>query len=354
MVFNGGFGRLVVGIWPTLVTAARKLDAMSTKQQTVGARMQNKTESTFKYFDILTAVDAYKNGKNVTETLRLQKGLDINTSEIIEIAYDLQAGTYIELANGNAELELNYSSELSGIIQSYMTSNDTLLDVGTGEITTLSSVARQLKTKPLHIYAFDISWSRLFKGIGYANEHMGDYINRFTPFVADMIEIPLLDKSINITISCHALEPNGGRLLQLLSELFRITRDTLLLFEPCYELNTDEGKKRMDSLGYIKGMDEAVNKLGGKLIDRIPIKNVVNPLTPTTCFVVKPPLSDPHREPFNAYHSDVFSVPGSNHALKKIDNFYFSNETGLCFPIIKDIPILKPSAAILASALSEA
>ena len=71
---------------------------------------------------------------------------------------------------------------------------------------------------------------------------------------------------MNVTTSSHALEPNGGRLKQLMAELFRVTIDKLVLFEPCYEINTDAGKERMDRLGYIKNLDGVIAELGGKII----------------------------------------------------------------------------------------
>ena len=49
-----------------------------------------------KYSQLKLAIEAYVKGENVTELLRNVTGSDYNDSEIIEIAYDLQAGTYIE------------------------------------------------------------------------------------------------------------------------------------------------------------------------------------------------------------------------------------------------------------------
>jgi hypothetical protein len=305
-----------------------------------------------KYFDVLQARRAYGEGKNITEMLRAQKGLAVDEPEIIEIAYDLQAGTYIEFASKNREFSLKYARELADIIQNYMTAGDTLLDVGTGEITTLSLVCQCLTRKPLRIYAFDISWSRIFKGVHYANDNMGECFGSLVPFVADISETPLLDKSVNVTISSHALEPNGSRLSTLLLELFRVTKDRLILFEPCYEMSTDEGRQRMDRLGYIRGLDSVATALGGKLVDRIKIENVSNPLNPTACFIIEPPLRMVTEESETS-RPEVFSLPGSNLPLDRIDNFLFSKETGLCFPILKSVPILKSNAAILASALGD-
>lgn len=302
------------------------------------------------HFDISEAKKAYAEGKNITELLRAQKKININTSEIIETAYDLQAGTYIEHVTQNPEQAALYTNEIAQILDKHTQPEHTLLDIGTGELTTLSFLISALTNKPKDVYAFDISWSRIYKGIAFARNKMGDEFKRIKPFVADISEIPLLDKSINITTSSHALEPNGGKLKDLLIELFRVTADKLVLFEPCYEINTQEGKDRMDRLGYIKNVEQVVSELGGKVLERIVIKHTSNPLNPTACFILIPPTPD---SPVAKNKNNIFSVPGTDIPLKKIEDFYYSNETGLCYPILKNIPVLKSNCSILATSLND-
>ena len=302
-----------------------------------------------KQFDILEAKKAYSEGRNITELLRAQKELSLNSSEIIELAYDLQAGTYIEHVTKNPIQASLYANELAEILNNLISSSETLLDIGTGELTTLSLVMCALKHKPSKAYAFDISWSRIYKGLAFAKKKMGIDYHRITPFVADISEIPLLDKSITITTSSHALEPNGGRLKDLLKELFRVTVDKLVLFEPCYEINSTEGKERMDKLGYIKNIDGVISDLGGDLIEKIILKNIGNPLNPTVCFIIKPPATSKLLSP---KQDNIFSVPGTNIPIQKIEDIYYSNQTGLCYPTLKNIPILKSNCSILATALS--
>jgi ubiquinone/menaquinone biosynthesis C-methylase UbiE len=311
------------------------------------------TKRQLNYFDILEAKKACAEGKNITELLRSQKNVAGNTSEIIEVAYDLQAGTYIEYVEKNPKQAALYARELASILDTYISPQASMLDIGTGELTTLSLLTKTLINKPKNIFAFDISWSRIYKGLAYARKTMSTDYERLTPFVGDISEIPLLDKTINITTSSHALEPNGDKLKELMAELFRITIDKLVLFEPCYEINTDEGKKRMDRLGYIKNIEGVAKELGGKLIEKIKIQNTSNPLNPTVCFVIKPPSMLNHGSANEKIGKDIFAVPGTNRPLKALDDFYFSSDTGLCFPTIKSIPILKLNAAILASALCD-
>ena len=315
--------------------------------------MASDSTNKLKYFDIAKAKAAYHAGKNVTELLRKQKGLEHNTPDIIEAAYDLQAGTYIAGTRKNIDAASMYADELASSLASHIKDTTSLLDIGSGELTTISLTLQRLQTKPALLLAFDISWSRIYLGCSFANEILSsEDKQRLLPFVADINEIPLSDKSVDVTTSSHALEPNGPNLRKLLLELFRVTKDKLVLFEPCYEINTEEGKARMDKLGYIKNIEGVVSELGGKLLEKTRIKNISNPLNPTVCFVIEPPTILDRVQCVNAADKPIFSVPGTHLALSKADGFYVSEETGLCFPILKNIPILKSNNAILASAFN--
>ena len=305
------------------------------------------------HFDILAARQAYLAGKNVTEALRQQRGVSFNTPDIIETAYDLQAGTYVDLARHNEAAAGLYASELAALLDRNLSPGCSLLDVGTGELTTFSLVSRLLENKPLQLLAFDLSWSRIHKGLGFAREVLQSDLGRLVTFVADMNAIPLCDKSVDVTMSSHALEPNGTHLRDLLSELFRVTREKLVLFEPCYEIAPAEGKERMERLGYIRDLEGAVASLGGKVLSRTPITNISNVLNPTACFVIEPPERETVALPAMCASRTLFSVPGTDLPLTRTGSFYFSRDTGLCYPTLKDIPVLKAKSAILASCLED-
>jgi SAM-dependent methyltransferase len=134
------------------------------------------TKRQLKHFDLIEAKKAYKEGRNITELLRSQKNINLNTSEIIETAYDLQAGSYIEAILNNHAQAQAYTTELASILDNHITKTTSLLDIGTGELTTLSHLICKLTKKPKKVFAFDISWSRIYKGKNYAKEVMGaDY-----------------------------------------------------------------------------------------------------------------------------------------------------------------------------------
>ena len=88
-----------------------------------------------------TAMEAFARGENVTKHLQRELNTDVNTPAIIEMAYDLQAGSYIAWVRQNREFTERYTSEAAGILDAYLLDGDSLLDVGTGELTTFSLIA---------------------------------------------------------------------------------------------------------------------------------------------------------------------------------------------------------------------
>jgi hypothetical protein len=273
------------------------------------------------YLDLEKTRQIYEEGKNITDYLKSEFKVDYNTSEIIEMAYDLQAGSYIDILNNDPVHVDLFTSEFSELLAPHLAGSNTLLDLGAGELTTLSLIMNKL---PM-------------------------FIDNVFAFVANMHKIPLPSNSIDVTTSSGALEPNGPELGNLLKEIFRVTRKKCVLFEPSYEHNSKEGKCRMDRLGYIRNIEGEVKKLGGYLEGVSLIKNQVNPLNPTGCFVIQPPKIN------NSFVSseNVFSIPGTDIPLTMDDNFYVSKRAGLAFPILKGLPIFKQESAILATSLFE-
>ena len=297
--------------------------------------------------DLCRAKRVYENGENVIEYLRNHPSSKTNESQAIEIAYDLQSGSYIDAVNSNPDITCLYAKEIANILGNFVNESDSLLDIGSGELTTLTLVLNEMTVKPKNILALDISWSRLIKGKVFFDSNILKEDLGISPFVADIKDIPLRRGCVDVVTSSHALEPNRGNLSCLLKELFKVAKKKLILFEPSYELNSEEGRKRMDRHGYIRGIQSTAENLGGRVIEIIPIKNVGNPLNPTACYIIEPPSlnTDGYKE------KPVFCVPGTNFVLEEKEGFLVSEETGLAYPVLRNIPILKNQYGILATAI---
>lgn len=300
------------------------------------------------YTNITEAKAAYLKGENVMEHLTNHSSDATDRSQIIEIAYDLQAGSYVNNVKSNFKRYRKLCDEFAELLLPHLSSTKSILDVGTGEMTTLSLIMANRQIPSCSVYAFDLSWSRLWHGLKFWEDTIGSSRSAPMVFCADMGEIPLRSKSMDIVTSSHALEPNGNKLPEILKELFRVCREKLVLFEPSYELNSEEGKARMDKHGYIKGLESNVNQLGGIVHDIIPLSNVFTPLNPTTCYIIEPPADDTHADILDGV---PFCAPGSDFRLEKSEGFYFAPEAGLVFPSLKGIPVLRREAGIIATSV---
>lgn len=288
--------------------------------------------------------DAYARGENVTQLLRERTGSSLNSATIIETAYDLQAGSYIKSVEKDTRFITRYVKQQYDYIEAYASTASSLLDIGCGELTSLLPLMQMLDDDT-SIYAFDISWSRLSKGRDYVHRHLTEHdCNDLTVFCADIQRIPLPENSVDIVVSSHALEPNHGREHELLSEVLRVAKDYAILFEPCYEQACHEARIRMEHHGYVRNLAAIAESLGAEVIEQSLLPVVSNPLNPTAALVVRKQAVERMSEP-------QFVDPLNHHAMIKMDSFYYTPKSGVSFPVINGIPILRTNSAILTTAL---
>lgn len=227
--------------------------------------------------------EAARQGRNISQTLREHLGVDHNTPEVIKVTYDLQAGDYVRFAEQHQDYMAANGRQLASLLDQHLHAGDTLLDAGAGELTTLTHILEALRTKIAHVIAVDISQARLDAGLRYAAA-------RNTPLIetikAEIANIPLANGAADIVTTNHALEPNRGRERELLTELLRLAKRKLVLFEPCYELASAEAKARMDSHGYVRALGHHAEALGATIESITPLPLVWNPLNPTACYVI--------------------------------------------------------------------
>jgi hypothetical protein len=220
-------------------------------------------------FSIKDLRQAYARNENITKLLSGQEGL--SREEVIEIAYDIQSGSYTELAMSNPEVLQLYAKEIHELSRKFIADQDVILDCGAGELTTLSALSQYL-SEHNRLLACDISLSRLHVGRRFAERAMKrELAQNLKSFVADMGCIPLADNSVDVLFTSHALEPNHGREAKLLSELLRIARRHLILFEPSWENATELVRIRMDEHGYVRELPRHIADAGGRLVSTEPL-----------------------------------------------------------------------------------
>lgn len=305
-----------------------------------------------KYRDLSGAFEVYAKGGNVTEYLRAAHGHALNTEEIIEIAYDLQAGSYIAALDQDRDRYAAYAEEVAAILRPCAAGARRVLDAGTGECTSLAHIFPRAFPAAESVLACDLSWSRLFAGAGFLRARLDEsQRRRVTLFVGTLFALPLRNKSIDVVWTSHAVEPNGGRERAALEDLFRVARKRVCLFEPYYERNSAEGQRRMERLGYIRSLPDAIKALGARLDDCIEIAHPVNPLNPTYGFIITPPAGDGSGD---AASDEPWACPATGQPLAPLDEgTMFCARTGLAYPILRGIPVLRAEAGVLATALRE-
>jgi SAM-dependent methyltransferase len=294
------------------------------------------------YRDLRPALEAYAQGRNVMATLRELAGSSVNDDRIVEIAYDLQAGSYAAYVEANRDYWRDYSAALAAVLARVTKTGDRLLDAGTGELTTLAGVAAAGLPDGIEHFACDLSWSRIRAGRDFVARHAP--AAKIESFVGNLMALPLADDAIDVVWTSHALEPNGGREVEMIRELLRVSSRAIVLFEPSYERNSPDGRARMESLGYIRDLPGAAAAAGGKLVDLVEIKPVANALNPTFAHVIEKRVLNPRA-------ASPWACPASRLTMERRADSFFSPASRLSYPIVGGIPVLRAEAAILTTGL---
>lgn len=286
----------------------------------------------------------YNKGENVTAALRDAEGAGSNTEKMIEIAYDLQSGSYIAAFEkpDHAAYAKKYTAEIARMITS-LCSPQSIMEAGIGEATTLCGVVQNLNIADLKSYGFDISWSRVACGTNWLRKNK---VKNVTLCTGSLFNIPFLDRSIDVVYTSHSIEPNGGQEEAILKELYRVTRKYLILLEPGYELASPEAKKRMESHGYCKNLPGIARSLGYKVLDHAMFPVYANPLNPTAITVIEKNADGEQAD--NPLCCPVYKTP-----LKEIEGTLYSPEGLVAYPVLGGIPCLRAENGILASKYPE-
>ena len=228
----------------------------------------------------------------------------------------------------------------------YLQPGGRLLEVGTGDGTTLAATLPFLEHSQSGIGATDLSWSRC----RVARELLG-----VGPriWASDMFHLPLASASVDVIPTAHALEPNGGRELDALTELLRVTRKALVSIEPIYELASTSAQSRMRHHGYVKGLAASLAELPVEIVEYRLLEFTANRLNPSGVIIALPEPSEavPARSPATDWQ---WICPISGTPLVDFGDCFFSPTAGLAYPTLRGIPVLRPHLAIVAGSLGSA
>jgi SAM-dependent methyltransferase len=291
------------------------------------------------YTSLRRARDAYDRGENVMRLFRNSRNSDRNDADAVLVAYDLQAGSY--RAQLDEPRHRDYNERYTAAIAPFLDdlAFDSLLDAGTGEATTLMALMSRLAAPPSVVSAFDVSWSR----VAHARAHASEFdVPAPELFVADLFRAPCADRSFDLVLTTHALEPNGGREEEGIAELARIARKWLVLCEPSYELGGPNARAHIQKHGYVCGLPETAERLGLRIVRHELIEPAVGPNR--TAVLVLGVEGDSPAAPDGA-----LVCPLCRGALDSIGGHLFCRADGVVFPLLDGIACLDPRDAIVAS-----
>jgi SAM-dependent methyltransferase len=284
---------------------------------------------------------AYARGENAMEYARRETGSSVNTDVATLIAYDLQAGSYIDASRANPDGNALWCNQLADILDALVTAQSSILEVGCGEATTLAGVLQRLSHTPQYALGFDISWSRCAQGLSW----LAEKAVHARMFVADLFEIPLEDESVDIVYTAHSIEPNGGREDAAIRELLRVVRQALVIIEPIYELARSEAQAHMRHYGYVRGLKNTADRLGAKVADYRLLDYTSNPLNPSGLILIVKDSSVRGGERPN------WRCPITHLPLREAEDVFVSDDSGLVYPVLRGIPLLRAEHGVVASGI---
>lgn len=288
---------------------------------------------------------AFGRGENAMAWARANERLSPDDSiDAALIAYDLQAGSYSAIARNDPAYRNKWCAQLGALIKPWIEPGDRILEVGVGEATTLSGVVSFLAQPTVHAMGFDLSWSRVHVGRNWLKENSA----QADLFVADLFNIPLADRAVDLVYTSHSLEPNGGREAAAIAECLRVARKAVVLIEPIYELATEAAKQRMISHGYVRNLKQTATDLGAEIRGYGLLEVCANPLNPSGVLVLG---KTDAKKPLATDSNNFWQCPVTGAGLVEESDVYYAPDVGLAYPVLRSVPLLRAEHAVVSSQL---
>ena len=279
------------------------------------------------------------------------------TKRQVEEQYDSIAGMYIRdnyqvgkerfcIVNGEVQWETSLENmrlirtEINDVLEKVPFSN--VLEVGAGELTSLSAVCEKFG-KDVQYFGVDLSLNRLQKGAKEFSARRGIEAKICK---SDAVRLPFEDDTFDLVYTRHTLEQIPQLYRQVLSELIRVSKRRIVLFEPSYELGSITQKLRMLHKDYVRGIPKFLTQVDTKISVHAPylMKNSANPLNHTACFDIR--LSSENAN-LQSSKEIQFVCPKSKKNLQARDTYLYCSDEGRAFPIVEGIPILEMEHSLM-------
>lgn len=288
---------------------------------------------------------AYQQGQNLMKMLRQEAGAQGNDEKMIELSYDLQAGSYVGALADPTLLarKREYCSHVAALLDS-LGPIRSILDAGMGEGNMLWLTLSQMAQPPAQIHGFDLCWSRMAVASQWLEKQEPSFDIQIS--TGSLTEIPYMDSSVDVVWTNHSIEPNHGREAAILSELYRVCSRYVVMLEPAYELGSDEARKRMDEHGYCRNLAGIARDLGFRVMRHEIFEGNRNPLNPTALLILS---KDETAAPVTPRRC----CPVYKTELTPMRDCWYSKESMRAYPILGGIPCLRSSQSIVASKLAE-
>ena len=268
--------------------------------------------------------------------------------KFVENQYDEISGSYIKdnyysskmrysVSNGDIKYISSIDNmkeirkEIREVLSKYEFSN--ILEVGVGELTTIEDIF-QFFGPDIDCYGIDLSLNRIKHGL---DEYKKRHSKMPTVAKANALKLPFPDDSFDVVITRHTLEQMPKIYQKALDEIFRVSKNHVILFEPSFEMGSFSQKLKMLNTDYVRGLPSYLKKKVNFEFEKpYLMKNSANPLNHTACYRAS---KNKYAKPkFNK--TVPFVCPVTNEPLKKINNYLYSISAQRAYPVIEDIPVL--------------
>lgn len=285
----------------------------------------------------------FERGENIMAWFKERAGVERNTLESVEAAYDLQTGSYTAaLARPEfAELKMRRMAGMAEFLRERGVRS--LLDAGTGEATSLQALLRQGPDFPDGVRAFDLSLSRILQARRVLEEAGFGGVGLCT---GELQALPFADSSIDAVVTVAAIEPNGGQERECLRELIRVAARYVILLEPSTEFSDEVSLKAIEERGYVRDLRRVAEEEGVRILRHEAAERPESQVVQYGLLILE-------KSEVASSGEVEWGCPICHGKLRRVNGGWYCDEDCLVYPEIEGVACLRSGQGVLASFLSE-